>query len=163
MLGFFIGLASLFGLVHVLRRDYGHHPQHHHHGGCGPRGRHRRGRRFGKRWMRGLFERLDTTPGQEKVIRQALEDVMDEAGRARRAVPTMRSSIGAAFGSETLEESALEEAMAPADEGLARVRESLKGALGRIHEVLDDQQRQTLARWLSREGSRFPMAFGPYR
>lgn len=163
MFGFIIGLLSLFGLVHVLRGG----PRGHFGGGCGHRSHHRRGgfRRGGRwrnRWLRGLFERLDTTPGQEKVIREAIGDVMDEAKSARRAFPDTRSNLGAAFAGETLDESAIENALAPADEKIARLRVAMSEALERIHEVLDDEQRQHLARWLSR-GDHGPLSFGPYR
>lgn len=164
MFGFIIGLVSLFGLVKVLRGGHGrfgggcghrsHHSHHHRHG--------QRGGRWRGKWLRGLFERLDTTPGQEKVIREAIGDVMDEAKSARRAFPDMRSNLGAAFASDSLDEAAVESAMAPADEGLARLRVATSEALRRIHEVLDDEQRQRLARWLSR-GDHGPLPFGPYR
>jgi len=66
MFGFIVGAACLFGLVRVLR-----HARHGHFGHHGPFGRFRGG--FGPRMMlRGLFERLDTTPGQEKVIAAAI-------------------------------------------------------------------------------------------
>lgn len=165
MFGFIIGLASLFGLVYVLRGGHrGHfgggcgHRSHHHH----RRGGWRKGGRWRGRWLRGLFERLDTTPGQEKVIREAIGDVMDEAKSARRAFPDVRSNLGAAFASASLDEAAVENAMAPADEGLARLRVAMSEALRRIHEALDDEQRQRLARWLSR-GDHGPLPFGPYR
>lgn len=161
MFGFIIGLVSLFGLVHVLRG--GHRGPFG--GGCGHRSHHHRRGRFRRgrgRWLRGLFERLDTTPGQEKVIREAVGDVMDEAKSARRAFPSMRSNLGAAFAADSLDEAAIEDAMAPGDEGLARLRVAMNEALRRIHEVLDDEQRQRLARWLSR-GDHGPLPFGPYR
>jgi Spy/CpxP family protein refolding chaperone len=163
MFGFFIGLVSLFGLVHVLRGGH----RGHFGGGCGHRSHHRhggfrRGGRWRNRWLRGLFERLDTTPGQEKAIREAIGDVLDEARSARRAGSDTRSNLGVAFAAETLDDSAIESAMAPADETLARMRVATSEALKRIHEVLDDEQRQRLARWLSR-GDHGPLPFGPYR
>ncbi|MAQ15050.1 MAG: hypothetical protein CMN30_09685 [Sandaracinus sp.] len=167
MFGFIIGLVSLFGLIKVLkggRRGL-------HGGGCGHhRGKPGFGRGFGggkarwrRRWLRGLFERLDTTPGQEKVIREALKDVFTEAEAARKAAPEVGSSLGAAFASPTLDDASIEEAMASADQGMARLREALKEALKRIHEALDDDQRQQLARWISRGGLRMPIPEGPYR
>ncbi|MBW2462634.1 MAG: hypothetical protein JRH11_13375, partial [Deltaproteobacteria bacterium] len=100
MFGFIIGLASLIGLIAIVtrgrRRRWSWH--HAHYGGpqtCGPRHGHghahepgggpgpweRPGRRFGMMWR--LFERLDTTPGQEKAIREAVTDV-EETVRGMR-------------------------------------------------------------------------------
>src|SRR5215475_12529685 len=77
MFGFIIGTVCLIALLKVLRRGYGYGWSH----GCGPCGagydgsHHGRfGGGFGRRWMlRWLFERLETTPGQERVILQAIE------------------------------------------------------------------------------------------
>ena len=162
MFGFIIGLVSLIGLIQVLRGGR----RGHLHGGCSSGGHRRRGRgggRWRKRWLRGLFERLDTTPGQEKVIRDALNDVLDEAQQTRKSAPAVGSSLAVAFAAESLEDSAIEEAMALADQGMARMREALKEALRRIHEVLDGEQRQRLARWIGRGGLRMPSPKGPYR
>ena len=91
MSGFIIGLVCLWGLSRVLR---GRH-------GCGPgwrgRGWHGRGwrgrgwsggGRAGRYWMlRRVFEKLDTTPGQEREIREAVDEVatVAEARFAARA------------------------------------------------------------------------------
>src|SRR5262245_53421455 len=63
------------------------------HGGCGrwanrerhgfedwSRGAGRAGRSF---WLRGVFSRLDTTPGQEREIRSAIEELQKSAREAR--------------------------------------------------------------------------------
>ena len=115
MFGFVIGFASLVGLISVLRKgrcagrfhggDCGHHHHHHHGHGGPPWARHGRGPH---RWMHRLFERLDTTPGQEKEIRAAVRDFMDEAwdlGGQLRDLPrsaseTCRNEEGGGVGPE---------------------------------------------------------------
>ena len=72
MFGFFIGTLSLIGLIGVWKSGW--------HGG--------HGRGFGgpRRWMtRRLFEYLDTTPGQEKVLAQVMDEVEKKAWAARRS------------------------------------------------------------------------------
>jgi len=67
MFGFLFGAACLLGFDgDGLARG------HHHHGHCGSSGRGRG--RYGARalfFLNHLLDRLDTTPGQEKVIRDA--------------------------------------------------------------------------------------------
>ena len=88
MLGFIVGFASLYGLVRVIRGGRGACGGGHLHGGGW--GGHQRGwgghshgghgggwdggRGGGDFWLRGISQKLDATPGQEKVIRQAMED-----------------------------------------------------------------------------------------
>ncbi len=83
MFGFVLGTACLIGLVWVVRgpRRLGSR-----YGWDSRRARDEGERRgFGGRaFVRWLFERLDTTPGQERVIRAAVDDLMDSAHAARR-------------------------------------------------------------------------------
>src|SRR4051795_13388010 len=70
MLGFIFGTVCLIGLVKVIKhgRRWG--------GGGWSGGRYGDGPR---RWMlRRLFQRLDTTPGQEKVISEAFDELQEK-------------------------------------------------------------------------------------
>ncbi|HJK91791.1 MAG TPA: hypothetical protein RMH85_19740 [Polyangiaceae bacterium LLY-WYZ-15_(1-7)] len=180
MFGFVIGFASLVGLISVLRKgrcagrfhggDCGHHHHHHHGHGGPPWARHGRGPH---RWMHRLFERLDTTPGQEKEIRAAVRDFMDEAWDLGGQLRDLPRSASETLKGELFDEAPLDARFDAQDAQLARTRVALKEALRRIHEALDEDQRKELASFLRRRGRRgaFPFApprrpgrgFGPYR
>ncbi|MEQ9324998.1 MAG: periplasmic heavy metal sensor [Polyangiaceae bacterium] len=167
MFGFVFGIVCLWGLVRVVRggRRYGW-------GSCDGghrmgRGRWRRGwggedRRW--RFLRGVFEELDTTPGQEKEIRAAIEEVMDAGGKLKAGFSDTRSELGKVFRSEELDETILGTVLSHQDAALDEMRGAMVGALARIHAALDPEQRARLARWLER-GSRFGRHGwgGPYR
>ena len=164
MIGFIVGIACLFGLVRVLRRGrrWGMH------GGCGRsgwdgdegagwgwRGRGRRGHFF----LRHLFQRLDTTPGQEKEVQAAVEDVMG-AGRALKdEVIGTRSEIADAFRGDDFNEELMATLLTRHDEKIDALRKSMVEGLARVHATLDPDQRKQLARMLEKG----PRWGGPYR
>lgn len=174
MFGFVIGIASLIGLIAVLRRGRharfaggcGHHRHHGHRGHRGgPRG-HRRGWGRGPfAMLDGLFSHLDTSPGQEKAIRAALSELFDEAHSLRGEVRETGEAARAAVAGPAFDGHALDAAFERHDAKLARLREGAKETLRKIHEALDDEQRAELGRVLARRGfgplERF--GFGPYR
>lgn len=158
MLGFIVGIGSLIGLAKVLghRRCHGHGRCHR--GGCGPgHGRWRRG----PLWR--LLDRLDTTPGQEKVIREEVEQVIDQVHDLKRSWWRAGDDLAQVMSSEAADEAAIDEALAKNSAQLDAVRKQVARALARIHETLDPQQRRRLARILS-SGPWAGGAFsGPYR
>ncbi len=121
MFGFLIGTACLIGLIKVARHGggygcgsrYGSCSSGYERGcgggggyqdeGGGPWGRHGgQGRHggFGPRiFLRAAFERLDTTPGQEKVILQAVDELREilrqGEGRVQGRAPTSPASSAA--------------------------------------------------------------------
>lgn len=156
MFGFLIGAACVFGLVKVLRHGRGFH-----HGGarCHGRGEHRGGR--GRWWLRGLFERLDTTPGQEKVIREAIEELRDAARGLKGEMRHGRDAVSDALRSPAVDETQLGELFARQDERITELRKTFVGALARIHDALDEDQRRRLADMIG-SGRGFGWG-GPYR
>jgi hypothetical protein len=190
MLGFLIGAACLFGLIKTIRgHRYGWHGGYGGHGwhggGCGRgygRGYERWGgygdddtgpwswggrRRGGPRvFLRMLFERLDTTPGQEKVIRSALEQLFQQKGEVRDEMKQIKNDLAAAMRGDVVDEAALEEAYHRQDVVLAKVRVGLTHAIKQIHEALDDRQRKIAAELLEHGpfgSGRGPFGGGPYR
>ncbi len=157
MFGMVIGTLSLFGLIHMLRRGRrcrgrgfrGHH--HHHHRGDG--------------FLWHVFERLDTSPGQEKEIRAAIREFREEAWGLRGQWGATRSAAVDSFGEDLFDEGPLDALFIEQDEKIGNVRDALKKALQRVHEALDDEQRAELASWLKRWGSGRGgrRAWGPYR
>lgn len=178
MFGFFVGTVCLIALFVVLKRGrrwghggrcghgYGGWHGHHGHHGWGPPGAHegderpRPGGRWSRYGLRWLFERLDTTPGQEKVISEAAEEVFTAVRAARGEVGDTRKDLGRAVAADDLDLDAIGSAWARQDEKLATVREAVTGALAKVHDALDERQRKELARILGEGGFR---GFGPYR
>lgn len=138
MFGFFIGAACLAGFVAVARgRRHGHHGGFRHHYG-------RRG--FGGRFfMRRILERLDTTPGQEKVIREAIHDLQEEAFGLRRELRGTRNEIAEALRAPELDKALIDRVFAKHDEVIEKLRASAVASVDRVHSTLDEQQRKRLA------------------
>lgn len=120
------------------------------------------------RWLRGLFRALDTTPGQEKVIRGALEEAWTTSREARVAARGQRGNLAAALRAEGPDAPAFAEAQAGARAAYDRAEQAVVAAFRSIHDVLDPMQRERLAKLV--DGSASPwrgrFAFGgggPYR
>lgn len=111
-------------------------------------------------FLRRMFERLDTTPGQEKVIGRAVERVA-EAGRTLRG--ELRGSLGDLAGAvraDAFDESALAATFAEHDAALSRFRRVAVEALSEVHDALDERQRAQVADFIE---SRLRRRGGPYR
>lgn len=184
MFGFVIGALSLYGLIKVLRWGRGgacgggwrgRRNWHGSHGGHGWgrdrhegrdwQGEHERGRDgYGGPgfWLRGLFRRLDTTPGQEKVLRQSAQELMTAMAPLKAEMNDSRRDIAQALRSGTVDEVAMGELFARHDEKLREARKAFVGALANVGEALDEDQRKRLADFLDRNGGWSGFG-GPYR
>ena len=173
MLGFIFGTICLVALIKVVRRGHGHHGWgrwahggcggghgyggwHGHHGGRGsggpPWARWGGGGGFGEGFMmRGLFQRLETTPGQEKVIKDAFQKVR-ETFKEARAEWQDKSEIVSLLRGETFDRTAAEGLSGKADASFAKARVVIVEALAQIHEALDDRQRRILADFIESRG-----------
>lgn len=157
MIGFVIGTICLVMLVSTVRRRHAYHAFAH--GGWGdpfgtghgPRGRYPG---FPPPWafgggvrgmLRGLFHRLETTPGQEKAIVEEANRLRDAVRDGTKELRESRDDVARAIGGDVFDEAALAAAYAKHDAAMARVREAGSAALARLHEVLDAEQRKTLA------------------
>jgi Spy/CpxP family protein refolding chaperone len=160
MLGFIIGTVCLVGLVRVLHRGRCGH-------GYGPFDRARGGSRgFGGRWMlRSLFERLETTPGQEKAILGALDELRDNRRPWREELKQTRSDLARGVQSGLIDDATLEETFARHDRLFAQSRVSFVESMKKVTEVLDESQRKKLADLLETGGffRGGPRWGGPYR
>lgn len=174
MFGFIIGFLCLFGLVKVLRAGrygacggrmhggWGHH--HGHHGGWGHHGGGwQRGGGGGDFWLRGLSQRLDATPGQEKVIRAAVDEIKTALEGGRGELEQSRRDIAKAVRTGAVDEVQLGELFARHDEKLREVRKAFVGALAKVNEALDEDQRKKLADMMEGGFGRFGGFGGPYR
>ena len=127
MFGFLIGTLSLIGLIKVARWG-----RHGHRGG--PR-----------RWMmRRLFQHLDTTPGQEKVIAQAAENAERVMYQAREQLFRARSSYANAMRGETFDSATVNEAFEAQQATVDEVKKAVREGMQSVHEALSPEQRKRL-------------------
>lgn len=139
MFGFFIGTACLLGFAALARRGRRHHFFGHGHGCHGGRGR---GGRF---FFHRILERLDTTPGQEKVIREAVSDFKEEAWSLRGEVRGTRSELAQALRAPELDKVLIDRVFAKHDEVIEKLRALGLRTAEQVHGTLDERQRKQLA------------------
>lgn len=119
---------------------------------------------FGRRALHFLFERLDTTPGQEKEIRGAVEELWDKAAEMKRERRASQEDVAQALRSEEFDEELFGNLFSRHDERLRDMQKAFADAFARIHGVLDTEQRERLARWLENRAERWgSRRHGPYR
>lgn len=135
MFGFVFGTACLAGLLYMLRRRRWY--SRHHHGRWGWRG-----------MLRGLFLRLDTSPGQEKVLVEAVEEVMQALEKLRPEGEATLKAVAQALRGESFDSTPLNELDARHEALIAELRRTLRAALSRVHEALDMRQRRELSEML---------------
>ena len=168
MVGFFIGAACLIGLIVTLRRGgrcFGPGGGFGRGGGyCEGRGESRydgpedtwgegwdrwggRGRRGAGRWgvLRALFERLEPSLAQERVIAASYEELRESAMKAREEVRSTRRDVARAVRGPQLDATLLGEVFARHDGALEALRKSAVGAVAKVHDALDERQRERLA------------------
>ncbi len=146
-------------------------------GGCGPGhvwGDHPGADPFGPapgpRWtargwgmrgiLRALFERLGTTPGQEKVIGAAVQSLRDTAQHVKDELRGSRKELADVFRRGPVDEASMADIFLRHDTVLSDARRKAVEAFGQIHEALTDEQREDLADILER-GPGFPSRFTP--
>ena len=144
MFGPIFGAACVLGLgiLFARRRHHFHHHGYGHGRGCDGRGRGGRWRRYGLRYV---LERLDTTPGQEKAILGAVDDLRDRADAAREGLDETRQSVAAALREERLDEHAFAGLFDGHLTRLEALRDDAARAAAAIHEALTPKQRGRLA------------------
>jgi hypothetical protein len=160
------------------------HWRHHGwHGGCGHGGRWRRhgfGHGYGSwdgpdgwdddigpgRWhggfgprffFRSLADRLNATPEQERVIRNAFDELRESASKLRGEGRKTRAEVAEAFRKPHFDEVLFGELYARHDRELEDLRKAFVGAGARVHEALDERQRARLADLIERGPGRWRM------
>ena len=140
MFGLLFGTLCLIGLVVVIARGrrgfrrYGYWHGHGHGHGWGPRAA-----------LNAMLARLDTAPGQEKVIVAAVEEFMDRARESGRKVRDTRPDLASSVRGDQLDEGRLTDVFGRHDAALSDVRSAAVDAMRKIHEALDERQRKLLA------------------
>lgn len=111
--------------------------------------------------MNRLLDRLDTTPGQEKVIRAAFDGLMGQLHDARGEFRGTRADIAQAIRGEDLDRGAVAGVFERHDVVIHRLRQSGLDAFSKVHETLDERQRKILSEMV--ESGPFGRGFGPFR
>jgi hypothetical protein len=145
MFGFFAGALALvllmklsFGGYHYRRgwRHGGWHGHHRWHGGPGG-------------WRRmalySLFERLDATPGQEKVIASTLDELREKMKKIRETWSEQRHQAASVLRSDVVTPEQAEGVFAPFSSHFDELRAAAAESMRKIHEALDERQRAVLA------------------
>ncbi len=146
MFGFLIGTASLIGLMKLWR--HGRHGRSWHRGGA-------------QRWvLRRLFERLDTTPGQEKVVVGAIDEAQRKAWAAREAFFSSRLDVAKAMRAETFDSASLNEVFEKQQAAVDDLKKSVREGLQAIHEAMTPEQRTQLADLIEFGPGRFHHGYG---
>lgn len=126
-------------------------------GGGGPRGGHwgRRGR-YGRNPLHRLFMRLDTSPSQEQVIREAVDSVRGQGRALADGLHVLRTDLSRSVEGEVFSPEAFDAILTSRDEELNGMRAAIRDAFAKVHEALTPAQRRELAALLaSRGGMRF--------
>jgi Spy/CpxP family protein refolding chaperone len=131
MLGFIVGTVSLYGLYKMSRRGaplslLGGSPQ----------------------MLQRVLRRLDTTPAQERVIVEAIDEARQSAQGLRKEATMSKEDVITMLKSEEVEVDALGAAFARQDEALTDARLGATAALQKIHNALTEEQRLKLGRML---------------
>jgi len=109
----------------------------------------RRARWRARRWLEALFERLDTSPRQERTIVDAMDKFWDHLTEGRSELSAVRKQVAEALASDQLDEGALGAALARVEDLIAKTKLELANVLTEVHASLDGEQRKELAGLLS--------------
>ena len=108
----------------------------------------------GPRWFGGrrngfmarmIADRLEATPAQERVIRDAVEEFRETASKLKGEGRKTRGDVASAFRKGHFDEVLFGELFARHDDAIRDVRKAFVGMGARIHDALDDKQRARLA------------------
>ncbi|HVZ72124.1 MAG TPA: periplasmic heavy metal sensor [Polyangia bacterium] len=94
---------------------------------------------------RAISDRLEATPAQEKVIRDATDEFREAASKLRGEGKKTRADVAAAFRKSAFDEVLLGELYARHDRSIEDLRKAFVGMGARIHDALDEKQRARLA------------------
>src|SRR5690606_10052276 len=103
---------------------------------------------------------LDTTPRQERAIEDAMDEVRRAAEDFRDGIFDAKGEVAQAFRSESFDAEIMADILSRSDDKLDELRKAFVGALAKVHEALDAEQRERLASWMGRARRHWQ---GPYR
>lgn len=163
MIGFIVGTVCLVALIAQLarhrygyhgyyamqhargfHRGFGHHSRHYgHHRGYGWHGGSRRAVLY------DVLARLDTSPGQDRAIKGAVELASEQLRDVREPLRELRKDLGIVMQGEDFDRAAVEAVFTRTEGRLREVRATLVQALEQVHAALDPEQRKRLSRMIA--------------
>lgn len=172
MMGLALGAVAILGFAAVRRAHHRRAWAWYHHGwhggyGCGP-GWHR-GPAFGawafsqRPWLWHVLARLDLSPAQEKLIRQEVDQLAERLRTLRSELKAARGDVGRAVSGDVFDQGALDAMFLRHDQALGELRTAVTASLARVHEALDERQREALGELLGGAAFRGAGFGGPYR
>lgn len=108
-----------------------------------------------------LFRGLETTPEQERVLRETFGELKGAGRTIAGKVRDSRGHWADALEAETFDETLVGSAVADLEHAVDDARKTAIDAFAKVHATLDVEQRKRLARLLRRRGGGF--GGGPYR
>jgi hypothetical protein len=116
--------------------------------------------RRGRFLLRFLSDRLQASPAQERVIQDAVEEFRKEVTGLRGEGKQTRADLANAFRKTSFDEVMLGELFARHDSVMEKARRALVGMGAKIHDSLDDNQRERLATIIERGPGFMSRGFG---
>jgi hypothetical protein len=107
----------------------------------------RRGRPY---FLRYLSDRLDATPAQERAMAAAFDEFRDEARGLRDEVGSSRKDVAAALRKPSFDEVQMGELYARHDSAIEKLRKAFVGMMAKVHDALEEPQRERLAQIIER-------------
>ena len=115
----------------------------------------RRGRPY---ILRYLSDRLDATPAQERTMAAAFDEFRDEARGLRDEVSSSRKDVAAALRKPSFDEVLMGELYARHDTAIEKLRKAFVGMMAKVHDALEEPQREQLAQIIERGPGRSSMS-----
>lgn len=137
MFGFVFAAFCFFGLVAL----------------AATRRRHRGARGFYR-----FFSRLGATPGQERVLRNAMLDLRDASREALAHTKEARPELASILAESSFDEERVRGWLAARKTELETLEDRFLASLKQVHDVLDDEQRRELSTFVKHG----PWLFGRY-
>ena len=139
MFGFVIGALCLVGLIKVAGgHSHGYGRRWHHHGPHDGAAR--------RRWaLRFAFRHLATTAAQEKVILEAADALDAQREKLFDEARASRANLADALRAETFDDAAFHKAFERQQATLAQLQDALLENAKKVFDVLQPDQRRTVA------------------
>lgn len=117
-----------------------------------------RRRHRGARGFYRFFSRLGTTPGQERVLRNAMLDLRDASREVLSHTREARPELATILAESSFDEERVRAWLAVRKTELGTLEDRLLASLKQVHDVLDDEQRREFSSFVKHG----PWIFGRY-
>jgi hypothetical protein len=95
--------------------------------------------------LRGLSYRIGATPGQEKVIGEAFENIRNTFSKIHEEKEKARKDFATAFQGEQFDHGPMKEAFTRHDGILEELQRTILVELSKVHEALNPEQRKQVS------------------